>query len=139
MITTSYGFQVSLGRIDFISAVEKVRKALEREGFGIITEIDLAKSFQQKLGVEFRPYSIFGACNPTLARRAIEIDPKIGLLLPCNVVVEEAPEGVLVSIADPKAMLALAASEKLTPIAEEARGRLLHVVAHLEERPAHRP
>ena len=122
-----YGFSVHTDD-DVDAAEDRVRALLRQEGFGVLTEIDVRQTLQQKLGVEFRPYRILGACNPVLANRALEAEPAVGLLLPCNVVVEASAEGgSLVSFLDPGAMLGVTGNPKLQPIAEDARARLRRV------------
>jgi uncharacterized protein (DUF302 family) len=124
-----YGFQTRLEHMTFEQAVERVTTALQKEGFGVLTEIDVKRTLEQKLGVDFRRYVILGACNPALAKRALDADPQIGLLLPCNVVVQEAPDDAMaVSIADPKAMFTLADNAALAPVVAEAEERLRRVV-----------
>ena len=99
------GFNVELP-LSFDAAVTRVREALKQEGFGVLTEIDLRAAFREKLGREFRPYVILGACNPPLAFSAISADPSVGLLLPCNVTVEWLAEGRTgVRLTDPEALL----------------------------------
>ncbi len=119
----------------FAAAVEATRTALKKEGFGILTEIDLRAAFKEKLGHEFRPYVILGACNPPLAFAAVTADPAIGLLLPCNVVVDGVSEHEsLVRLTDPEAMLAMAPSgmtAALSPVAADARQRMDRVVLAL--------
>jgi uncharacterized protein (DUF302 family) len=111
--------------LDFESALSKVTEALKAEGFGVLTEIDVKETLQKKLGVDFRPYRILGACNPPLAYQALSAAPQVGLLLPCNVTVAESPGGgVEVGLVDPLAMLGVMAAESLRPVAEEARARL---------------
>ena len=120
-----YGFKKRLERTTFEDAVGQVTGALKAEGFGILTEIDVRSTLRNKLDLEFRRYVILGACNPPLAHRALEAEPHIGLLLPCNVVVQEAPEGgVAVSVADPRAMFTLVENPAVEPIAREADQRL---------------
>jgi uncharacterized protein (DUF302 family) len=129
----SYGFERRLRGSTFDAARAKVTAALKQEGFGVLTEINVQETLKKKLGVDFRRYVILGACNPTLAHAALTTDPCIGLLLPCNVVVQDAPEGgVLVSIADPRAMFTIAANPALAPIVDDAEARLRRVIGSLE-------
>jgi uncharacterized protein (DUF302 family) len=134
---TSLGFEVSLG-MPFDAAVAATRDALKTEGFGILTEIDLRGAFREKLGKDFRPYLILGACNPPLAYAAIHADPNVGLLLPCNVVVESQPEGkVMVRLTDPQALLAAAPaglSPALRGVADDAHARMRRVADDLRQR-----
>lgn len=135
MTETRYGFGTTLRGIAFEAAVERVTEALENESFGVLTEIDVRETLRKKLDVEFRPYVILGACNPPLAKRALEAEPDIGLLLPCNVIVEQQEEGrVHVAIADPKAMFALVDNAAVAPVAEEAEERLRRVVGALAQK-----
>ena len=108
----------------------RVEAALRDEGFGVLTEIDVAATLKAKLGLERAPYLILGACNPRLAARALEIDPSIGALLPCNVVLREVEggEGTTVEIMDPDAALGIAGSVELAPVAAEAAVRLRRVL-----------
>ncbi len=102
--------------------------ALEEEGFGVLTEIDVQAAIKDKLGVYRAPYLILGACNPTLAHQAIEADPNIGLLLPCNVVIQEDQNGqISVSFIDPQSVLGLVEHQKIQTIATELRAKLLRV------------
>jgi uncharacterized protein (DUF302 family) len=117
-------------------AVEKVVEALKVEGFGVLTRIDVKATLKEKLDADFRSYVILGACNPPLAHRALLSDPLVGLLLPCNVTVEETADGSLVSIINPEAMLGvqpLSTNEQIGEVASEARTRLERVVAALQE------
>ncbi len=127
---TAYGFGTRLGT-PYDEAVRRVRAALQEEGFGVLTEIDVRATMKQKLSLEFRKYVILGACNPQLAHRAFEIEPEIGLLLPCNVIVYEEDGGSVVSILDPAAALGIVGNERLEPVAAEARARLERVLARL--------
>lgn len=114
------------------AAVERVREALAAEGFGIVSEIDVQATLRKKLDVDFRPYVILGACNPVLAKKAIEADPEIGLLLPCNVTVEEVEGGFKVTAVNPDAMLAAApAHEAISEVAADAKPRLERAIAAL--------
>ncbi len=121
----SYGFGITLAAGDFAAAVERVTAALQEQGFGVLTEIDVQATLRKKLDRDFRRYKILGACNPQLAHQALEREPHIGLLLPCNVVVQETGAGdIEVSIADPQSMMRAADNPELADIAEEARTRL---------------
>ncbi len=118
--------------LDFDTALARVMTALKAEGFGVLTRIDVHATLQEKLGVSFRPYTILGACNPPLAYRALTTAPEVGLLLPCNVVVEQIDAGECqVAIADPTQLLAVVERPELAPIAGEARIRLERVLAAL--------
>ncbi|WP_037568663.1 DUF302 domain-containing protein [Phaeacidiphilus oryzae] len=116
-------------RIDqpFEEAVPRVRAALADQGFGVLTEIDVQATLRAKLDVGTEPYLILGACNPPLAHRALEADRRIGLLLPCNVVVRADPESssaTVVEALDPQAMVAVSGRAELKPVADEAERRL---------------
>jgi len=129
---TRIGFHVRL-KTDFAAAVARVTTALKAEGFGVLTEIDVQATLKRKLGADFRPYKILGACNPLLAHQALSLEPAAGLLLPCNVVVDEAAPGVIeVALADPVAMLSVAGHPQLEPVAQAARERLARVAQALE-------
>ena len=122
-----YGFNVSL-QGDMQSIRERVTNELQKEGFGVLTEIDVAATLKKKIGVERKPYLILGACNPQLANKAIEADPDIGLLLPCNVVLREEDDGsITVGFMDPAAVLGLVDREGVENLAAEVRSRLEHV------------
>jgi uncharacterized protein (DUF302 family) len=122
-----YGFTVTVpGTLQQVE--ERVREELQKEGFGVLTEIDVAATLKKKLGVEHRPYRILGACNPVLANQAIQADPDIGLLLPCNVVVREEEDGsITVGFMDPAAVLKLVDRADIEVLAVEVRGRLERV------------
>lgn len=130
MMKTTYGFGTSLN-LPYDEAVLRVKAALKTEGFGVLTEIDVRQTLREKLGVEMESYVILGACNPPLAHRALEQELDIGLLLPCNVVVRAEGASSRVDIADPQAMLGIVGNEQLNVVADEARQRLLRVVAAL--------
>ena len=128
------GFEVDLP-LEFDAAIGVTRDALKAEGFGVLTEIDMQAAFKEKLGRDFRRYTILGACNPPLAFSALTADPAIGLLLPCNVTVEESEAGSSrVRLVDPQVMLA-SAPGKLSPALEEvaadAHQRIERVVVAL--------
>jgi uncharacterized protein (DUF302 family) len=122
--TTSYGFTTKLVGCSLADARARVEQALKEQGFGVLTEIDVQATLQKKLGAEFRPYVILGACNPQLAHRALSGDLGVGLLLPCNVVLWAEDDGTVVSIADPKAMFQIVNDPRFRPIADEAERRL---------------
>lgn len=122
-----YGFTVNLNG-NFDDIVTKVTEALKVEGFGVLTEIDVKATLKAKLGLEKRPYKILGACNPQLANQAIDAEPDIGLLLPCNVVVREAEDGtIVVGFMDPAAVLGMVGREELNTLGAEVRARLERV------------
>jgi uncharacterized protein (DUF302 family) len=101
-----YGMDITLqGSMDEVKA--RLQEALKAEGFGILTEIDVQQTLKNKLGADFRPYLILGACNPPLAHQALETDPSIGLLLPCNIVLQSVGDEIQVSILDPEAMFSI--------------------------------
>jgi uncharacterized protein (DUF302 family) len=130
MMKSTYGFGTSL-KLPYDEAAGRVKDALKTEGFGVLTEIDVRLTMREKLGVEMEPYIILGACNPPLAHRALELEPDIGLLLPCNVVVRAEGSGSRVDIADPQAMLGIVGNEQISSVADDAKQRLQRVVAAL--------
>ncbi len=118
--------------MDYDAALQRVLEALKAEGFGVITEIDVKDTLKKKLDLDFHQYRILGACNPALAHRALTTAPDVGLLLPCNVTVVQADNGVDVAIIDPKMMMSVLPNEGLRVIADEARERLERVIKALE-------
>jgi uncharacterized protein (DUF302 family) len=112
----------------FAETVERVRAELQREGFGVLCEIDVQATLKAKLGEETEPYVILGACNPPLAHRALAAEPELGTLLPCNVVVYEREGGVHVAAIDAERMLSIVGNDALEPIAVDVRDRLARVV-----------
>lgn len=120
---------------DLAGVKTRTVEALKAQGFGILSEIDVQKTLSEKLGLEYEPYLILGACNPDLARQALDIDRSTGLLLPCNVVVRGLGGQVEVSILDPEAMFAVtpeATRRRLEPLAQEAHSRLSRALEALE-------
>ena len=118
--------------MNYEQALERVTQELAKEGFGVLTEIDVAATLKRKLGKDIPPYKILGACNPQFAHRAIEAEPQIGALLPCNVVVRNDAAGkTLVEIMDPRAVLQLVGRPEIAEIAGEVRNRLESVLAAL--------
>ena len=106
----------------------RVLEALKAEGFGVITEIDVKKTMKDRLGIDVAPHVIIGACNPKLAHAALDVEPDLGLLLPCNVVVYEADGGTRVAIVNASAMLGMVGNESLAPIADQVQERLTRVL-----------
>jgi uncharacterized protein (DUF302 family) len=132
--TTRYGIATTVG-MPYEQALQRTREELAKEGFGVLTEIDVAGTMRKKLDVAFRPYTILGACNPPLAHRALTLELDLGLLLPCNVVVYAAddPAESIVAAMDPIAALELTANPQVRVIAEEVRARLERVLAAIEQ------
>jgi uncharacterized protein (DUF302 family) len=119
-----YGYTTRLPEPFGANAVDRVKTALKEQGFGVLTEIDVKATLRDKLGVEMEDYLILGACNPPLAHQALGIDPQIGLLLPCNVVVRADGDGTLVQALDPQTMVTITGRPELKDVADEATARL---------------
>ena len=133
-MTEPLAFQVKVSD-PYEAAVDKVVAALKSEGFGVLTRIDVKATMKEKLDAEFRPYVILGACNPPLAHKALETLPEVGVMLPCNVTIEEWEGGSRVSIANPAAMIGVGGldqHEALREVMDEARARLMRVADALE-------
>jgi uncharacterized protein (DUF302 family) len=129
MPETSYSLSKDFPEIDYDAAVEKVTELLKDEGFGILTEIDVKATLKKKLDVDFRRYVILGACNPPLAHKALQAEPDIGVLLPCNVVVAERDGGgSVVSAMDPVAAFNLIDNPDVQPVAADVQARLQRVI-----------
>lgn len=117
---------------DFATAVERVTEELKKEGFGVLTEIDVKATMKKKLNVDFREYKILGACNPPFAYKALTVEDKIGVMLPCNVVVQVTPDGqVEVSAVDPIASMQAVQNPELATIAREVQAKLKKVIVSL--------
>ncbi|MGW0041784.1 DUF302 domain-containing protein [Rhodococcus sp. NPDC003348] len=117
---------------DFDDAVARTRAALQEQGFGVLTEIDMQATLKAKVGAELDRYLILGACNPGLANRAVGIDPQIGLLLPCNVVVRANGDGVVVEAMNPQLMVEVTGNPQLAVVADEAAGLLRAAIGSLD-------
>lgn len=123
MQTTRYGLKVT-SSLSMDQADKRIRQALADEGFGVLTEIDLAATLQAKVGLQMAPYRILGACRPPLAAAAVQSEPDIGLLLPCNVVVYAEDDHTVVAALDPQTMVELTGNTAMADVAEDARNRL---------------
>lgn len=123
-MTMEYGTSLRLAGAPFDETLARVREALKDQGFGVLTEIDVRATLEEKLGEQMEPYVILGACNPPLAHRALAVDRRIGLLLPCNVVVRADGDTVVVDVLAPQIMVSLTGRPELEPIAAEAGKRL---------------
>lgn len=124
---SNFGFGKTVD-LDFDAAVERVTEELAKEGFGILTEIDVQTTLKAKLDKDMPPYRILGACNPSLAHQAIEAEPEMGLLLPCNALVREDEEGrVHVSFMDPVSVLGLVDNDRVDPLSMQVKQKLLKV------------
>ena len=116
----------------FDNAIQKVTEALKAEGFGILTEIDIKATLKKKLDVDFYNYKILGACNPPLAYEALQVENKIGLLLPCNIIVQELPDGKIeVAAIDPVQSMQVVGNPALKVVAEQVRAKLSNVISNI--------
>ena len=128
----TYYHSKKMHNVSFDEAVEKVTEALKQEGFGVLTEIDVKATLKKKLDVEFRPYKILGVCNPPYAHKALEVEDKIGIMLPCNVIVQETADGTIeVAAVDPVASMSAIENPKLMDIAAEIQQKLKTVIENL--------
>ena len=128
MLATSYTLSEETA-LPFPEAVDRVREELRAEGFGVLCEIDVQATLKEKLGLDREPYTILGACNPPLAHEALDAEPELGALLPCNVIVYHHDGDTHISAVDAERMLSLVGNEQLAPIAAEVKRRLANVVA----------
>ncbi len=127
----SYYMQKTVA-MDFSRALERVKEELQKEGFGVLTEIDVQDTLRKKISVEFRKYRILGACNPSFAHLALQKEPRIGLLLPCNVIVQESEGGrVEVAAIDPMESMERAGNPGLAEVASKVRAKLQNVISAL--------
>jgi uncharacterized protein (DUF302 family) len=131
-MSAPYGFGATVD-VPYEEALPLVKEALKAEGFGVLSEIDVRRTLEEKLGARMEAYAILGACNPQLAHRALLLEPDIGLLLPCNVVVRAQGAGSRVEIADPQTMLGIVGNAQLDAIAAEAKRRLERVASALAQ------
>ena len=122
-----YGFSKTVN-LSFDQAVDKITLELKNEGFGILTEIDVKETMKKKLNVDFKNYKILGACNPPIAHKALQLEEKLGLLLPCNVIVYEKGKDCIVSIFDPMIMTQIIKNKELVKIAEEVKQKLINAL-----------
>ncbi len=124
MKNTEYSMHRTLSGVEFGEAVDRVTAALKEEGFGVLTRIDVDEVLKTKIGVDFRPYVILGACNPVLAHQALSADDNIGLMLPCNVVVATVEGGTEIAFVRPHAMMDIVDLPEIRGMADEAQARL---------------
>jgi uncharacterized protein (DUF302 family) len=122
-----YGFSKTTD-YSFDQAIEKVTEELKKEGFGVLTSIDVKETLKKKIDVDFKKYTILGACNPKLAHGALQVEEELGLLLPCNVIVYEKNDKTVVSIFDPMVMTMVIDNPNMKPVAEEVKNKLQRVL-----------
>jgi uncharacterized protein (DUF302 family) len=128
--TTAYGVTRTV-TMSYDGAITRLRDLLKEEGFGVLTEIDVQRTLKEKIGKDIDPYVILGACNPKLASRALEIEPDIGLLLPCNVIVSKRGDSTHVGVVNPQSMVDLTSNPALAEVSKEADERLRRVIERL--------
>ncbi|MFN2197987.1 MAG: DUF302 domain-containing protein [Anaerolineales bacterium] len=136
-MTDRLGYEIHL-QATLEDALEQLKNALKSEGFGVLTSIDVRTTMKEKLNEDFRPYHILGACNPPLAHRALTADPEIGLLLPCNVTIEEISAGnILIRLIDPLKMMSIGIGDDptLNQVAQDAAARMANVAVALQALP----
>jgi uncharacterized protein (DUF302 family) len=122
-----YGFSKTT-EYSFEQAIEKVTEELKKEGFGVLTTIDVKDTLKKKIDVDFKKYTILGACNPKLAHSALQVEEELGLLLPCNVIIYEKNDKTVVSIFDPRVMTLVIENPEMKPVAEEVKTKLQRVL-----------
>lgn len=122
-----YGFSKTVN-LSFEQATNKITEELKKEGFGILTEIDVKETMKKKLNIDFENYKILGACNPPIAHRALQLEEELGLLLPCNVIVYEKENKCIISIFNPMIMTQIIENKELAKIAEEVKQKLLNAL-----------
>ncbi len=124
----NYGFAKTIKGKDLDEVKNATVEALATQGFGVLTEVDVQATLKKKLDVDFRPYIILGACNPPLAHKSLQAEAQIGLLLPCNVVLQQTDEGVTVSALSPNAVFGLVGKGEIAPVAHEVEAKLRKVI-----------
>lgn len=122
-----YGFSKTVD-LPYEKAIEKITEELKKEGFGVLTEIDVKETLKKKLNVDFKKYKILGACNPPIAHKALLMEEELGLLLPCNVIVYEKEGKSVVSVFNPMIMKEMIEKEEISPVAEEVKGKLMRAL-----------
>jgi len=125
-----YGFSKTVD-LPFEQTIEKVTEELKQEGFGVLTTIDVKETLKKKIDVDFKKYTILGACNPPIAHKALQTEEELGLLLPCNVIVYEKDDKTIVSMFDPMLMTDIIKNEQMEPIAKEVKEKLQRVLAEV--------
>lgn len=123
----NYGFSKEVN-VPYEEAIEKVTEELKKEGFGVLTSIDVKETLKKKIDVDFKKYMILGACNPSLAHKALQKEEELGLLLPCNVLVYEGEKSTVVSVFNPMIMTEIIDNQNLTPVAQEVKERMQRVL-----------